>query len=106
MEMRQLPRSVVRITLLHRDETGVTVARTIYRQRGRKRKVTVALRPIDKAARRLATSTSAWANSYVSRHERSNMKRKDGWLSELPSNMVKSVNTGAKQLKLDRPLFP
>jgi len=106
METRQLPRSVVRITLLEKDEAGLTVPRTLYKKNRTRKKGSTAARPAEKAMRRAMKAAGAWADRYTTAHERSNEKTRDGWLSDLPSNMAKAVKSGTRQLKFTRPIYP
>jgi hypothetical protein len=105
MDMHRLPSSIRRITALAKDDTGATVARTIYEKEGGKRKSTPAFRPAERAVRRLVRSTDAWASSYASRHDKSNAKKRDGWLRDFNVNAVKATRTGLKKLKPNRSLI-
>jgi hypothetical protein len=102
MEMHRLPPSIRRVTVLAMDADGAVMSRTVYEKRGQKRKVSPALRPLERAIRRVARANDAATSSYVARHERSTAKKRDGWLRDLTWNVLKAEKTGVKKLKLDR----
>jgi hypothetical protein len=106
MDMHRLPASIRRVTVLAIDESGAMVPRTIYRKGGKKRKGSEALRPVERAVRRVAQATDAMTSSYVSRHDQSNAKKRDGWLRDFNWNVVKATKTGVKKLKINSPLIP
>ena len=64
-----------------------------------KKKCPKFLRPIAKAAQRLAKGQAAAANSYLERHQRSVAEESDGWVKDLRKNIVKSVKVGRKAAK-------
>ena len=61
-------------------------------QGGRKaKKQSKALRPLERFIRKLVRRRLETAQNYLSRHQRSNRRRKDGWLKDLPKNVVRAV---------------
>jgi hypothetical protein len=64
-------------------------------RRGSKR-----LRPLEKAMRRMSNAQGAAADEYLSRHERSNRKKKNGWAKDFGKNMSRSSKKGMKKLKI------
>lgn len=90
------PKSVRRVVRLGED--GPVVLHS--RKKDKKKKQTWILEPIEKAGRRVAKAYRAGADSYLSRHDRSNRKNKDGWLRDYPKNAMKAARTGAKKLKV------
>jgi hypothetical protein len=97
-EMPRLGKSVRKVIQLQKDEAGNTVAVVLYRKRERKRKVSPALQPLDKVVRRIASSQVAFANTYIDRHNRSNEKRRDGWLTDVVGNVADAGRNSAKKL--------
>lgn len=95
----RLQGSVKRITQLKKDDSGAVVPVTIYKKRGKKRKVSGPLQPIEKAVRRLATAQVAFSNSYRDRHNRSNEKKRDGWVVDLIPNIADAGRKGSKKLR-------
>ncbi len=78
---------------------GSATRTTLYEQR-RKRRGSKRMRPFEKALRRMAEAQSTAANSYLDRHERSNRKKKNGWVKDLSKNISKSSRKGLKKLKM------
>ncbi len=93
MEMPRLNKSVRKIVQLQRDEDG-----SLYKGGTRKRKVSSELRPLEKGLRRLVRSHATLTNTYLKRHNRSNEKRKDGWVKDFVSNVSKAGRKGRKSL--------
>jgi hypothetical protein len=103
MEPIRVTSSVRRIVALRRDENGRVAPVTLFRRRGDgRRKQSKYLRPIEKMTRRWANAQRAAADSYLSRHNRSNTKKKDGWIRDYNYNVSKAADRGRKQLKLRR----
>ncbi|AGP33719.1 hypothetical protein SCE1572_03935 [Sorangium cellulosum So0157-2] len=50
----------------------------------------------------MAHAQLAASQAYLSRHERSTQKRRDGWALDLTPNVIRAMRTGAKQVKLRR----
>jgi hypothetical protein len=100
MKEVRLNRAVKRITVLKKDDaTGKFTAVAVYRQGGRKKKRTRGLRLIEKVVRRLSRAQATAAGAYSARHNRSNRKKRDGWLKDLIPNVVKSQRKGIKILR-------
>ena len=102
MEMPRLGKSVRRVIQLQEDENGNVIPVTLYRKRGGgRRKVTPALEPLERAVRRMASAQVAFANTYVDRHNRSNQKRRDGWMVDLIPNVAEAGRNSTKKLRPD-----
>jgi hypothetical protein len=105
-DIRMAPsvRSVVR---LEAGPNGRLESVEVYRRpdEGR-RKGTRLLRPVDRAVKRLARAQEAAATAYLERHDRSNTKKRDGWLRDIGNNVYRASRKGQKALKLERLLFP
>ena len=103
----RMPGSIRSIVMLQAGPLGQVEPTEIYRGEGRgKRKGTRLLRPVDRAVRRLARAQEAMAETYLERHERSNEKKRDGWLRDLGNNVYRASRRGQKELKIERLLFP
>ena len=99
-----VPDSVRRITVLRQKADGTVETETVYRRgsgRGRKKRSRM-FKPAERVARRLADAQSRFAQSYLDRHNRSNRKRKDGWMGDYPSNVIRASRKGVKALRLRR----
>ena len=96
----RLNRGVKRITFLKKDAaTGQFAAVAVVRQGRRRKKRTRGLRFIEKAVRRLTRAQARMAGVYTERHDRSNRKKRDGWLKDLVPNVVKAQRRGIKILR-------
>ncbi len=82
----------IRITVIRRDETGRLIARERYEGEGRRRKKqSKMLKPIERTLRNAVRFESRLLNDYLSRHERSNAKKRNGWVKDLPTNLVRAI---------------
>lgn len=80
---------VNRITVLERS--GDTVeAVTVHQEPRKRRKVSAWTSPIERAARRLVRAQVVFGQEVLRRHNRSNRRRRDGWLLEAPANLIES----------------
>jgi hypothetical protein len=86
---------VARITAVSLDEGQ---SQTVYVAPKSKRKVSRWLKPLEKGHRRLLTALAAFGNTLERRHERSNRKRRNGWLRDAPMNMMRAERKAAKKL--------
>jgi hypothetical protein len=100
--------SVRRIVQLRPDGAdGSLVATELYRRPDSGRKKGSALvRPIKRAVRRLAKAQETAAATYLERHDRSNTKKRDGWLVDLNNNVWRATRKGGKALALRRLIVP
>jgi hypothetical protein len=104
MEPLRVSKSVRYVIALRKDADGHIVPVTLYRRRSRRRgsKGSSLFRPAEKFARRYAAAQRAAADSYIARHNRSNEKKKDGWVRDFNYNVAKAAERGRKQLKFRR----
>lgn len=96
MATMSLPKSVKQVVVLGQTEGAAPAM--IYGAETKK-KSSKFLRPIEKAAYRLAQGQAQAAATYLERHKRSNAEEKNGWISDLRTNIVKSVKAGRKAAK-------
>ena len=80
---------VSRITVIQRKGEH-SDAVTVYRQPRKRRKISVLGRPFEKAARSLIRSQVVFGQEVLRRHDKANRRRRDGWLLEAPSIILKS----------------
>lgn len=66
----------------------------------RKRRGSKRLRGVEKWIRKLSRATNETSRVYMSGHEASNQKKKNGWFKDLGKNMRKANRRGMKVLKL------
>ncbi|MBW4583782.1 hypothetical protein G7B40_013240 [Aetokthonos hydrillicola Thurmond2011] len=85
-----------RVVVLHGEDSFGGYPETIYgkpekrRRRRKKKKQSKFLSPWEKSVRRLARNEVKAAKTYLDRHERSNKKKKNGWLRDFNKNLGKS----------------
>jgi hypothetical protein len=78
-----------RITVL--KSSGETVEAVTVHQEPRKRpRVSAWTSPLEHAARRLVRAQVVFGQEVLRRHNRSNRRRRDGWLLEGPANLIES----------------
>lgn len=88
-----------RATLVQRDEQGALQSTPLYKDKS-KRRVPKRWRGVEKFMRRMSAAQKTAAEVYLERHERSNAKKKNGWLKDFGKNMGKARRQGTKKLKL------
>lgn len=106
----KLPKSVKRITILkdssskgEGDGSSDTSTAVVIKPKRKKKKHSKGLIKIwERLARRSADANQRAADDYVSRHERSNRKRRDGWLRDYSYNWMRAQREGGKKLKLSK----
>lgn len=83
----------IRITVVRRGERGELIARERYETQGRRRakKQSMFLKPIERTMRRAIKRQSRMLDDYLRRHERSNAERRNGWIRDLPENLIRSM---------------
>lgn len=86
----RLPKQVKRIIRLEPASTGGYTPKTIYTQEKSKRKGSRLVQPLERIVRRIAKTNKDIACDYLDRHDCSNTKKKDGWLIDLNSNLMRS----------------
>jgi hypothetical protein len=98
MDNLRVGKAVRRIIRLRPGTSGVVEPIILYDGRRKKKKQTRALRPLERAARRLTKAQRAYWVTLAERHDRSNEQRRDGWARDGITNVAKAVQQGAKQL--------
>jgi hypothetical protein len=100
---------IKRVTVIRRDGRGQIVSRDAYEGERKTKKQSKGLRPLERHLRKILEFRADVIGNYLDRHHRSNQKKRDGWLSDLPSNMVRAVRKSkprrllrVKQLFRDR----
>jgi len=100
MTATELPRSysVARISKIERTADGV-VTTTVLAKPKRKR-VSKRYKKADKTLRRLARAQRVAADEFLSRHERSNARKKNGGVKKFARNATKAARKGVKKLRV------
>jgi hypothetical protein len=103
MKDLRFPASVRRVVRLTGDATGNVTPEVLFeREQAKPKRGSRALRPLEKLVHRWARAEQARTAKYVERHERSNEKRKDGWVRDLNVNVLRATKAGAKPLRWSR----
>jgi hypothetical protein len=103
MEPARMRKWVERVTLIQRSQSGETSASTLYRKEWKKKKKqSRGVKDIGKGIRRVHNAVRTFEDEYLSRHDRSNRKKRDGWARDLPANMRKATRKGAKRVEISR----
>ncbi len=85
-----------RAVVLRSEDSLGGYPETIYGKRDKKKrkkkKQSKLLSPWEKSVRRMAKTQVKASKTYLDRHERSNKKKKNGWLRDLNKNVSKSLS--------------
>jgi hypothetical protein len=106
MEMPRLNKTVRRVVKLQRDDDGALVPTLIDKGGAKKRKVSSGLKPLERGVRKIARAHVRFADSYLGKHERSNRKRKDGFLKDFVSNVTNAGTKARKTLSKNSMRWP
>ena len=100
MTATELPRaySVARVAKIERSADG-TITSTVLAKPKRKR-VSKRYKKADKTLRRLARAQRDASEEFLSRHERSNRKKKNGGVKKFARNAMKAARKGGKKLRV------
>jgi len=99
----RFPASVRRVVRLTPHAAGTVASEVLFeRPRSGPKRGSRILRPFEKMVHRWAKAERARTTKYLERHERSNAKRKDGWVRDLNVNVLRAAKSGAKPLRWSR----
>lgn len=82
---------IKRVTVIKRDPDGQIISRDAYEGERKSKKQSRGLRPVERRVRKLLEFQSSVIENYLGRHRRSNEKKRDGWLTDLPSNLGRAI---------------
>lgn len=99
MDMPRLSKSVRRITILTRDAAGGFSPVVLFKKGRKKKKSTALIRPVERLTRSLAEASDTATSNYLRRHKKANRKRRDGWVRDFPSNLVRAASKGAREIR-------
>jgi hypothetical protein len=106
----KLPKSVKRITFWHAPDApnapgpaAPLEVRDVVGSSRKKKKMSRGLRSFERWARRFGRAVNSASDTYLVRHDRSNRKKRDGWLRDYVFNMVRANRKGMKKLRI--PVF-
>ena len=91
MDNLYLPKAVEKIVVLHDDGPM-----TIHRRRKKKRKSSRLLKPMRKLVRTAAKSQRVHADEFLRRADRSDQKKRNGWVKDLGKNSKRASRRSKK----------
>ena len=97
----ELPMNVVRLNKNVRSVValGESGPVTVYEQKTRK-KLTRANKQAEARTRRFVKASVTALNAYLAAHQKSNAKKKDGWMRDYSWNATKAARKGIKRWRL------
>ena len=91
---------VKRVSVLRRQSgQGQPSVQVVYRSRERRKRKrqSDSVGWLESLTRNTARAVAAGAQSYVSRHQQSNRRRRDGWLLDFPGNAWTAANKAKRR---------
>ncbi len=89
---------VERITVVALDGPP-GAAKTLFKSKSKRRKLSTWAKPLERLQRKLLTAHQTFFGEALSRHNRSNRKRRDGWLRDGMNNLMRAQQKATKKLK-------
>lgn len=88
METRnlRLGKPIRRVTLVKIAPSGEVDTTPLYTQRGRRKRQSRALRPMERLTRRMARALANGAQLYLNLHDQSNRRKRNGWGRDILKN--------------------
>jgi len=74
----------------------------VVKHKKKRKKLSRGSRPMERLVRRMARANRKSSDIYLDRHNRSNRKKRNGWLRDLSYNVMRSNRKGQKGLKLSK----
>jgi len=84
-----MPKIARKITLVPLD--GSTAPRVLFSKPDKSKRGSPWLRPLEKIEHRLLLANQAGAEELLRRHERSNDRKRDGWITNAGTNVYKAA---------------
>ena len=85
------------VTVSEPTDNGSVV---VFRKNGKsKNKRSRGTKQVEQGVRRLVDTNGTLMNTYVKKHKRSNRKKRDGWIKDIPINVFKAQKKGFKKIK-------
>ena len=85
----QVGKAIRRITVVKAGPAGPTDSTVLYNGKGKKKKQTWYLRPIERLSRRLAKAQIIGGEYYLDLHQQANTRKRDGWKRRYGKNVGK-----------------
>ena len=99
MESFRFGKSVQRIVVACPEGQEGAVPAVLYTKKKRKKKGSPGVRLLGKAVRGVVDAQRDFGGTYEEAHDRSNGKKKDGWLHDLPNNLHKAGRKAMSKLR-------
>jgi len=96
----RLPESVRSVIVLRPDPSGQMISTTLHEPEKKKAKGSKRMRAMERPVVNTAKGLREFANAYLDRHDRSNEKKKNGWVRDLGYNLYKADMKGMKKLRV------
>jgi hypothetical protein len=84
---------------MQRDMSGAWAPVVIFKKGRKKKKSTAMFKPVEQMTRSIAEAADSATSTYLARHKQSNRKRKDGWIRDIPMNVLRASNKAAKEIR-------
>jgi Family of unknown function (DUF6312) len=84
--MLEFDGSIQRVTLVKTDVAGGTNTTLLYENTRKKKSQSRLLRPMERFTRRVMQAMADGAQTYITLHDQSNRKKRNGWGSDLLKN--------------------
>ena len=99
MDQAGYGKAVKAIVALYDQADGTVTSAVLYaRKRRRRKKASDNLRFLEKAVRRVADAQQGFHEAYREGHDKSNAKKRDGWVGDLPRNIERAGRKAQKLL--------
>jgi hypothetical protein len=96
----RLPESVRSVVVLRPDPSGRMISTTLHEPEAKKSKGSRKVRALERPVVNTAKGLREFAEAYLERHDRSNEKKKNGWVRDFGYNLYKADRRGMKKLKV------
>lgn len=93
------PKSIRKVTLI--DADGTTTV--LQEKKNKKKSQSMLLKPMERVQRRMAEALKEGASEYLDRHEKSNGRKRDGWVRDIGKN---SAGANRKMMRTARKMLP
>lgn len=94
-----MSRFVQRITVVSYAGPNLGQNQQIYKKKKKRKKIDRWMRPFEKSQRRMLQAANAFTDEALGRHNRSNRKRRNGWLRDYNLNAARAFRKGLKKVR-------
>ena len=97
MDLR-FSKGVRKVISVETDSEGTRTVTTMYRKRKPKKRSNYG--SVERVVRAAGTSVRTLGDDYLTRHDKSNRSKADGWFRDLPYNVLRASRKASKKLQL------